>query len=337
VEACPFCGGEVEESVVLYGGTCPHCFAHIPGEEAATDPGEEVAQAQAEQDRRRARRRALLPLLVVAPVVLILAGVATWLVLRPEPELAVLDLDAGEFYMPDADVLVVAHTEDEPPADATEEPAGDTSADGVADAGNGGAVASRGSAGTKAAARQVDPKVEAPVLRKPRLSGASDDDELLAELSQVEVTDATRQIRGGTADLGETPELETNLKISSSAPRDGVGTGFQMDVGSVSQSAAPLSNPTLIGRMVQRVLRRQLPRLRTCYDRVLRARPDLEGSWVLTFTIETDGSVRKATAIPEGASDATFEQCLESRMTAWQFERITKPQPVKKTVPFEAR
>ncbi len=36
---CPFCHVEVEEELVLYGGSCPHCFNAIPGEEAPTDPG----------------------------------------------------------------------------------------------------------------------------------------------------------------------------------------------------------------------------------------------------------------------------------------------------------
>ncbi len=36
---CPFCRAEVEEDLVLYGGSCPHCFNAIPGEETPTDPG----------------------------------------------------------------------------------------------------------------------------------------------------------------------------------------------------------------------------------------------------------------------------------------------------------
>ena len=45
VEQCPFCASEVTEQTILYGGTCGSCFAHIPGEEAATDPGEDAKAA----------------------------------------------------------------------------------------------------------------------------------------------------------------------------------------------------------------------------------------------------------------------------------------------------
>ncbi|MEL6349587.1 MAG: hypothetical protein AAFV53_41170, partial [Myxococcota bacterium] len=49
MDSCPFCGAEVEEELVLYGGTCPHCLNPIPGEEAPTDPGAQaIANAEVE-------------------------------------------------------------------------------------------------------------------------------------------------------------------------------------------------------------------------------------------------------------------------------------------------
>ena len=41
------------QDLVTFGGTCPKCFAEIPGEEAATDPGADVRAAI---ERRAARR-----------------------------------------------------------------------------------------------------------------------------------------------------------------------------------------------------------------------------------------------------------------------------------------
>ena len=38
--ACPFCGSEVGEDLLINGGHCPQCLIEIPGEDTPTDPGE---------------------------------------------------------------------------------------------------------------------------------------------------------------------------------------------------------------------------------------------------------------------------------------------------------
>lgn len=322
MEACPFCSTSIDEDVVVYGGTCPSCFAHIPGEEAATDPGEDVKLAQAAQDRQRAKRRALMPLLLAVPVVLAVVGGALYLALRPAPELAMLDLDDGEFYSPDLDVLIVAQVSDERTAAAN-----DTGAPAARSNGDKPRVA--------ATKRKVDSRA-APVMTRPKLSGASggDDAELLANLGPGEGEDLVRKVRGG-ADLAPSG-LADDLDIAGGLTSSSVGSaGFQMDAGKVSQSGPPLSDPQKIAYMVQRVLRKQLPRLKGCYEGSLRANPQLRGSWVVTFTIETDGSVGKARAVGRDMADPALEECLTRRVDAWRFNRIVKPQPVKKTVEFK--
>lgn len=327
MEACPFCGGQIDEQVVLYGGTCPACFAHIPGEEAATDPGEDVKQAQEAEDRRRAKRRALVPLLIAAPVLLAIVGVSAWLALRPEPELALLDLDGGEFYTPDLDSLVVAQPTAEDPTLADE--AGDADADA-------GKVATTsraaGDPGRKVALSRK-PTDDAQMMRKPKLGqGTPDDAELLASLgSGGDIEDVARKVRDG-GDIDAPKELTTDLSLKSTST--GMGGAIEVDMGTVSQSGAPLSNGMQIARMIQGVMRKQLPRLRSCYESSLRANPDLAGSWVLTFTVETDGSVRQAGAKGLNQSEDLFEECLSKRIRGWHFQRIVKPQPVKKTVDF---
>lgn len=95
---CPFCGSKVQEDLITFGGTCPTCFAEIPGEEAATDPGEQVKAEQAQKDRMRATARTLLPLVVILPVLAVLALVALWFLTRPAPEVVLLDFDEFEDY-----------------------------------------------------------------------------------------------------------------------------------------------------------------------------------------------------------------------------------------------
>lgn len=326
MEACPFCGGQIDEQVVLYGGTCPACFAHIPGEEAATDPGEDVKQAQEAEDRRRAKRRALVPVLIAAPVLIAIVGVSAWLALRPEPELALLDLDGGEFYTPDLDSLVVAQPTAEDPKLADE----------ASDKGK-----SDGSSATTRPAGDPDRKValtkqgsdDAQTMRTARIGqGTPDDADLLASLGSAnDVEDITRKVRDG-ADIDAPTDLKTRFELKSSSTN--MAGSMDVDMGTVSQSGAPLSNSMQIARMIQGVMRRQLPKLRSCYESSLRANPSLEGSWVLTFTVETDGSVRQAGARGTGASEGLFEDCLTKKIRGWRFQRIVKPQPVKKTLEF---
>lgn len=45
---CPFCSAEIDEEVMLYGGTCSACLIDIPGEEAPTDPGVDAVTEEAQ-------------------------------------------------------------------------------------------------------------------------------------------------------------------------------------------------------------------------------------------------------------------------------------------------
>lgn len=106
MESCPFCGAEVAEDLVLYGGSCPACFNEIPGEEAPTNPGEQ-ALANAEVEAAAARKRSIWP--VVAGVAVLLVGVVGGVLLlgeEDEPELVelseiVIDNDLSAHVNPD--------------------------------------------------------------------------------------------------------------------------------------------------------------------------------------------------------------------------------------------
>lgn len=336
MEACPFCGGEVSEQIVLYGGTCPHCFGDIPGEEAATDPGDDVKAALEAQDRKRASRRTVIPLAIAGVVALAVAGGALALLLQPEKELALLDLDEGEYYTPDLDSLVVAQADDPGKTDAEE--AGDSKADPPSQAvTNASGPADDGGTDKRiAAAGSATGSPDAPKLKVPRLGGndAAADADLLKDLGTPDAEDITRTVKRG-GDLAPS-SLSKDLELSAGMSSGGKisSGGMAMDMGAISQSSAPLSSPQRIAYMVRDVLKRQLPRLRPCYEGSLRANPGLRGSWVLTFTVETDGSVNGARAIGQDVSDGSLEECLVRRMSAWRFQRIVKPQPVKKTVDF---
>lgn len=99
---CPFCGSEVSDDLVTFGGTCPKCFAEIPGEEAATDPGADVRAAIERRDRRRATFRTMASLAVLLMIVSCTGLAAFAVVVWPEPEVAeILDFDTLDFPTPE--------------------------------------------------------------------------------------------------------------------------------------------------------------------------------------------------------------------------------------------
>lgn len=311
---CPFCGGEVSEQVVMYGGTCPHCFANIPGEEEATDPGEAVKQEQAVADRRRAQRRVFLPLLLAIPVAgAILAG-SIWYALQPAPELAMLDFDDSDAYTFDFQILADAEPE------AQEEPSEDP-----APTKQRPSTGSSGSSPTKQAG-----------IVKPSLSSSTDDfaDDALE----------------GLADAGKSSGGSLPSRRSGSADDDGDLGNMAMntlgsvgDLGSpsagpgpirVSMDLPPLSNEAEIRQMVTSTLKRYLPRLSACYSSARNARPDLEGNWVLIATVQTDGSVAGVSLTGVDVADDVLESCVVRQVERWRFQRITRSLPIRKTLPF---
>ncbi len=97
--SCPFCHGAISEQIALHGGHCPHCFGDVPGEEAATDPGEQLAAKQQAEDQVRVQKAARRPLLVFGPVGGVLLAAVGFAVYQQvtAPKVERLDFAADEF------------------------------------------------------------------------------------------------------------------------------------------------------------------------------------------------------------------------------------------------
>ncbi|MCO4744596.1 MAG: AgmX/PglI C-terminal domain-containing protein [Proteobacteria bacterium] len=95
MEPCPFCNTPVDGDLIRFGGTCPSCFGEIPGEEAATDPGEAVKAAQVQQDEARVRRRMMVPAIMGALALLALGSAACLIGLRTASTQTELAIDAA--------------------------------------------------------------------------------------------------------------------------------------------------------------------------------------------------------------------------------------------------
>lgn len=290
----------MDEALVTFGGTCPRCFAHIPGEEAATDPGEDVKAALDASDRARSRRRALLPILVAAPVVLAVVGAAVWFATRPAPEVALLDLDALDgIYMPD----IVAAT-DEAPAEAAPSPPA--------------------------------PEVAGPSVAASRLL-ARPSTELTPGVRAHDLGEAVAAHRGDDALRPRAAGAVAGPSSRDGALSTGGAAGGTLDFGldvTNSRKAGVLEDPAAIRQMIAERMSGQMQQLNSCYERQLKVEPGLTGRWRIRYVVAADGTVRDAAAEGLDGPNPDFERCMTDIVTRWRFGRIIQDQPVQRTVSF---
>lgn len=305
---CPFCSAQIDEQLSLFGGNCPKCFGHIPGEDAATDPGEDVKAEMAKSDARRAQIRAFAPVAIAAPLIGILAIFAIYVLMKPAPTLEVLDFDEIEFAMPELDMLVVA---DEPETVASESKKTNT---------------------RKRSRSKKDIKINSL-----KMSSSGDEADALASLGgDEEALNTVRATRTGT-DAELMPALLSSEKTGSMQTGSQFSSGSNMGAGPLQIRKRRLSEARDIKMMVGGVLRKQLPRLRSCYESRLRADANLKGKWTLTFVVNKEGAVEEAVAKGLDMGDAELERCVTGKMGRWMFSPINNNLPVRKTITFQPR
>lgn len=103
----------------------------------------------------------------------------------------------------------------------------------------------------------------------------------------------------------------------------GTGSGYGAGAGRGGLRRAPQvtsGSPTVAGgidkAIIQRVIRRHLPRIRTCYERQLTKEPALEGRVIVKFAIGPSGDVM--TAVASGIHP-DIERCIGNAFRAMKF------------------
>lgn len=83
-----------------------------------------------------------------------------------------------------------------------------------------------------------------------------------------------------------------------------------------------VERPTVDGGLdkpaVRAVVRANIGDVRSCYNAELRDDGDLAGRSVLTFVVQTDGSVSEV-GVSESTMPARFDQCLSQAASTWSF------------------
>jgi outer membrane biosynthesis protein TonB len=113
--------------------------------------------------------------------------------------------------------------------------------------------------------------------------------------------------------------------------------GLDLTVNRKEEKGITLTTDDQIKSMVGRVLDRQTPRLRSCYERRLKAVEGLQGVWVIGMTVNKDGSVSGVSVTAQEDADDELERCIQSRVLDWSFQPISKALPVNKIVSFTPR
>lgn len=73
--------------------------------------------------------------------------------------------------------------------------------------------------------------------------------------------------------------------------------------------------------VIRRVVRRQLPEVKACYDRVLVRWPNLRGRMLVRFSIVSSGTVVLAVVLGSTLHNPELEACIVKAIRSWQFPR----------------
>jgi hypothetical protein len=292
---CPFCHAGITAHLAAHGGPCPSCFAEIPGEEAATNPGEEVLAQQQAEAQKRVEARQRRPLLLAAPIVLVLVGAAAWS-LRPQPVVELV-FDDMEF--------VIEPQYERWTGDAT--------------AANDATPGKRAPRGTKTGT--------APTLSGPGDVPTPVDGGGTAEGGSTRRPGFQPPPEGGVRSIDGTPSV--------GSAGGGSADDDDLALGTVRRKAALLESKEDISKAVKDMLRSRVPRLQQCFERSLNATPGLAGKWTLHFVVGTDGKADEASATGQQMHDKGFEDCIVKEMSGWSiYAQLAKPWPVSLPVSF---
>ncbi len=310
--ACPFCRKPVKEDLLRFGGHCPHCLIEIPGEEAATDPGE-AAKAKERADAeiaQKKKKRARLPLVLA---LLGSVGVLSWVVFRPEPPLP-------EFTLEDFEMVPLSAHRDLPAIEAEAVAESNGSSAGskkrTPRAPDNGASAERASASGGSSGGSSGASASVPVSNP--------------EVVASNTTSSRRSTSGGSA-----PPPSGGPVISAGSGSQGLADPFaiaQVGPGDRGPQGIVHCKDDEVRTMVKAVVERFGSQLNQCYNTALNTNDDLRGRWKVMFTLQTDGKPGPVKVVAQKVSDAGFEDCLKRNVQKWQFGRICEP--VDLNLPF---
>ncbi len=89
--------------------------------------------------------------------------------------------------------------------------------------------------------------------------------------------------------------------------------------------------------VVKNYIRKQLAKIRWCYQKAFQKNPELEGKLTVSFVISPTGSVMSAKVINSSLADKELEGCVEQKIMTWRFPAPQGGGVVKVNYPFVLR
>ncbi len=89
--------------------------------------------------------------------------------------------------------------------------------------------------------------------------------------------------------------------------------------------------------VVKQYIRKQLAKIRWCYQKAFQKNPELEGKLTVSFVISPTGSVMSAKVITSTLNDKDLEGCIASKILTWRFPAPKGGGVVKVNYPFVLR
>ena len=89
--------------------------------------------------------------------------------------------------------------------------------------------------------------------------------------------------------------------------------------------------------VVKRYIRKQINKIRWCYQSAFQRNPDLEGKMTVQFIISPTGSVMRAKVLASTMGDSELARCVERKIQTWKFPAPKGGGVVKVNYPFVFR
>ena len=135
--------------------------------------------------------------------------------------------------------------------------------------------------------------------------------------------DANRDPDGARSMEFNRPTLVIGL-----APRGAIrGAGGGPGLGSTASFAAPPAEggTTPLGATELRsAIKRQMPKLRACYERALKQDGRLEGRMMLAWKVRADGGVKDVRLAKDNLKEPRLARCVVDTVAGWRFPRGTE-------------
>ena len=112
-------------------------------------------------------------------------------------------------------------------------------------------------------------------------------------------TGTSRQLRDASVKV----DASTDVTTTKASQYTVLGLTPDVSISRREQLGIRLEDDQAIIGMIRRVMDTEIPRLRVCYERRLKADPDLRGRWRVSFTVQADGYTRGVGAVGTETKD----------------------------------